>query len=215
LPSFLALVHFRPEQPSLFIHCCISHLLHIHITSPGVNREKDISAQQSEKKKDPRLSRTHEHKKREKGPQETQGKGTTASVGLITGEGNTPPNSRARSRPDHRFPRSERLVTKDAYDAVYKKGKRIRISPLSFAYAPNDMGFSRLGISVGKAFGNAVRRNRAKRIIRELFRRNKHRIPQGYDIVASPRRGFLDLEWKEIEKTYLTFASVLKGEKGS
>ncbi|MEF3168193.1 MAG: ribonuclease P protein component [Deltaproteobacteria bacterium] len=134
---------------------------------------------------------------------------------MIATEENTPPNSRARSRLDRGFSRSERLVTKDAYDAVYKRGKRVRISTLSFAYAPNDLGFNRLGISVGKAFGNAVRRNQAKRIIRELFRRNKNQIPQGYDIVASPQRGFLDLEWQELEKTYLTFASLLKGEKGS
>ena len=48
------------------------------------------------------------------------------------------------------------------------------------------MGSSRLGMTVGKKFGNAVKRNRIKRLIREFFRLDKQRIPVGYDILISP-----------------------------
>jgi ribonuclease P protein component len=46
---------------------------------------------------------------------------------------------------------------------------------------------SRFGISVKKALGGAVVRNRIKRRIREILRRNKTEIPTGWDIVIHPR----------------------------
>ena len=46
---------------------------------------------------------------------------------------------------------------------------------------------SRFGISVKKALGGAVVRNRIKRRIREIVRRNKTEIPTGWDIVIHPR----------------------------
>ena len=53
-----------------------------------------------------------------------------------------------------------------------------------------------MGTSVGRRFGNAVRRNRAKRIIRELYRTRKEIFPVGIDIVFMPAKGFLDRSWR-------------------
>jgi ribonuclease P protein component len=49
--------------------------------------------------------------------------------------------------------------------------------------AKNHLEYSRLGVSVGKSQGNAVVRNRLKRLMREAFRRNQHQIPAGFDYV--------------------------------
>ena len=47
---------------------------------------------------------------------------------------------------------------------------------------------SRFGISVKKALGGAVVRNRIRRRIREILRRNRTEIPSAWDIVIHPRR---------------------------
>ena len=54
---------------------------------------------------------------------------------------------------------------------------------------PNGLESTRLGISVGRAYGSAVRRNRVKRLIREAFRRVRYQLPAGIDLIVVPRRG--------------------------
>ena len=53
---------------------------------------------------------------------------------------------------------------------------------------PNELEWSRIGITASRKVGNAVRRNRWKRRIREIFRRNKRDIPVGYDFVVIVKR---------------------------
>ena len=64
----------------------------------------------------------------------------------------------------------------------------------------NDQDCCRLGIAATKKLGGAVQRNRAKRLIREVFRRNK--IAKGLDIVIIPKRELLDASLTVIETDY-------------
>lgn len=52
---------------------------------------------------------------------------------------------------------------------------------------PNNIGRTRLGITVTRHFGKAHDRNRFKRIVREAFRLAKQQIVAGIDIVVKPR----------------------------
>jgi ribonuclease P protein component len=52
---------------------------------------------------------------------------------------------------------------------------------------PNDLPYPRLGLSVSRKFGNAVARNRWKRLVREAFRLCRCKLPQGIDLVVIPR----------------------------
>jgi ribonuclease P protein component len=58
---------------------------------------------------------------------------------------------------------------------------------------------SRFGISVKKALGGAVVRNRVRRRIREILRRNKMEIPTGWDIVIHPRSSVARAEFALLE----------------
>ena len=64
----------------------------------------------------------------------------------------------------------------------------------------NDTKVSRLGIAATKKLGGAVQRNRAKRLIREIFRRNN--IAGGYDVVVIPKRELLGAGLTVLEADY-------------
>ena len=75
---------------------------------------------------------------------------------------------------------------------------------------PNEFGSPRLGIAASQKIGNAVVRNRAKRLVRELFKSRKPLT--GIDIVVIPRREMVDAPWRNIEADYR--AALERFEKG-
>jgi len=79
------------------------------------------------------------------------------------------------------FPKKKRLVSNSQFKAVMARGRRLSNGVLTLYMAKNDCEYSRLGVSVGKSRGNAVVRNRLKRLMREAFRQNQERIPSGFD----------------------------------
>jgi ribonuclease P protein component len=87
----------------------------------------------------------------------------------------------------HTFPKSRHLRRAAEYEAVY--GGRVRESrgPLTVYARPNDLGHPRMGLSVSRKVGIAVRRNRIRRLLRESFRLLQHDFPRGYDLVVVVR----------------------------
>jgi len=81
------------------------------------------------------------------------------------------------------FPKTRRLTSNQQFKAVLDRGRRAGNSLLTLYAAPNECGYARLGISVGRSSGNSVVRNRLKRLLREAFRRSQDRIPPGFDYV--------------------------------
>ncbi len=79
------------------------------------------------------------------------------------------------------FPKKKRLVSNRQFKAVMANGRRLSDGVLTLYMAENDCEYSRLGVSVGKSRGNAVIRNRLKRLMREAFRQNQQQIPAGFD----------------------------------
>ena len=79
------------------------------------------------------------------------------------------------------FPKKKRLVSNRQFKAVLARGRRLSNGLLTLYMAENDCGYPRLGVSVGKSCGNAVVRNRLKRLLREAFRQSQEQIPAGFD----------------------------------
>lgn len=84
------------------------------------------------------------------------------------------------------FPKARRLVSNRQFKIVLDKRRRASDALLAVWMAENDCGHPRLGISVGKHCGNAVVRNRLKRLLREAFRCSQGQIPPSYDYVLMP-----------------------------
>ena len=88
------------------------------------------------------------------------------------------------------FPRAHRLVRRSDFLNCYDSGQRYFSRNFVFfvAYERARSGQWRLGLAVTRKSGNAVWRNRVKRLVREVFRLHQRGIPQGLDIVAVPKR---------------------------
>lgn len=87
------------------------------------------------------------------------------------------------------FPQSRRMKTPADFDRCYKR-KRSASNDVLIIYAcENGLDHPRLGCSVSKKVGNAVVRNRYKRLFREAFRLAQHELPPGVDLILIPRPG--------------------------
>lgn len=89
------------------------------------------------------------------------------------------------------FRPDQRLRHALEFQRVYAaKMRKVRGALAAFA-VPNQLRQHRLGLAVGRPVGNAVRRTRVKRLIREAFRLCQHALPRAgdgaYDLVISPR----------------------------
>ena len=73
---------------------------------------------------------------------------------------------------------------------MYRKGRRLQGSGFSLLFLANNLTASRLGISVHRLIRGAVRRNRIKRMFREVFRLHRDVFPQSCDIVVTVRPDF-------------------------
>ena len=102
-----------------------------------------------------------------------------------------------------------KLRRRGEFTKVYEQGVRVRSRFMTCFALPNDIGTPRLGISASQKIGNAVTRNRAKRLVRQLFRSQKPLT--SLDIVVIPRREIVDAPWSHIEADYR--GSLLRIEK--
>lgn len=87
-----------------------------------------------------------------------------------------------------RFPGRLRLQHAREFDAVRRARVQKRSGPLAVSGRPNGLPHCRLGLSISGRVGNAVVRNRIKRLLREAFRLEQHAMPGGgvgYDLVIA------------------------------
>lgn len=81
------------------------------------------------------------------------------------------------------FRKSQRIVSEQAFSRVLSCKCFVCKGMLRLYRASNEADFSRFGISIGKSVGNAVLRNRYKRLGREVFRLHQHEFETGFDYV--------------------------------
>jgi ribonuclease P protein component len=94
----------------------------------------------------------------------------------------------------------ERIRRRAEFQQVYERGVRTHARFMTLFILANNLPVTRLGVAATRKVGDAVRRNRAKRLVREMFRRNKT-LP-GFDVVVIPRPELVDADFSSLEADY-------------
>ena len=88
-------------------------------------------------------------------------------------------------------------------DAKYKHGK-YEVGRMCVLYRmPVAKQSTRIGFVTGKKVGCAVERNRARRLMKEVYRLNQHSIREGYHIVIVGRGPLKNATYEKAEKEIL------------
>jgi ribonuclease P protein component len=103
---------------------------------------------------------------------------------------------------DENFTPLERIRKKKDFLNLYKNGKRYRGKYFVLIYLSNEFTFSRVAIVASKKLGNAVQRNRIKRWLRTLFRRNKELLEKPLDLIFIPRKEIHEANWEKLTKDF-------------
>ncbi len=152
-----------------------------------------------------RLPGENEHKKRaacpettpRQGPQTSDGQQRVASKGPLSRKAGMVTAGRISVAG---LSQRERVRRRADYQQIYDRGTKVHGKLLTLFTLSNNLTFGRLGIAATRKIGGAAVRNRAKRLIREIFRRNK--LAPGFDVVVIPKREMIDASLTAIEAEF-------------
>jgi ribonuclease P protein component len=114
------------------------------------------------------------------------------------------------------LPKKKRLVSNNQFKDVLAHGHCARNNLLVLYAAKNNLNYSRLGVSVGKIHGNAVVRNRLKRLLREVFRQSQDSIPSGFDyllMISGPKETIRDVTFMQIKNSFSGLIDLLLSDR--
>ena len=103
-----------------------------------------------------------------------------------------------------RFPHFHRIVRSVDYKDIYEAGKKIHSGKFVLFARENSLGHARLGITVSRKIGCASKRNRIKRLFREIFRRFSAEIPNNIDMVINVKTGCVGAGFVELREEFIT-----------
>jgi ribonuclease P protein component len=109
----------------------------------------------------------------------------------------------------------ERIRRKKDFISLYRNGSRFRGPYFNLVHFPNPLGHSRLAVVVSKKVGPAVTRNRVKRRLRDLYRRNKGLLPEPLDMIIVARKEIVGLAASELRAGYFQALESIKKKRAS
>lgn len=110
------------------------------------------------------------------------------------------------------YTRNDRVRARAEYRAVYEGGGAIHTAHLVFYARAAEAGVKRLGITVPKKTGDSVERNRIKRLVREVFRRERGSLPDGCVLVVNAKRDASALDFEGVRAAFTRVSERLARE---
>ncbi len=158
------------------------------ITKKGEKNEKNVSAFQDQKGQGPRFQKKEQDQRRKKSLKKKKNE-----------------KKKKIDREDQReimkkegFPRSLRIKNKKEWDEVIKNGERSFTHNLLLLRLKTAEKETKFGVALTSALKGAVKRNRIKRVLREILRKNKHRFLPGEKIILIYRSREKEISHTEI-----------------
>jgi len=97
----------------------------------------------------------------------------------------------------------ERIRKQSDFTSIYNRGNRYRGRYFNLVYLTNDLDYSRMAFVASKKVGNAVKRSKAKRWMRVLFRRKKELLNDTLDLVMIATSEIHETSWERLQEEYL------------
>ncbi len=114
-------------------------------------------------------------------------------------------------RRSERLSRRERIAKRREFLAVYDKGKKIHSRSFVLYAMSNGLSWHRLGITVSRKIGKATVRNKVKRRLREIYRRNKPTSASPMDLVINARKKVEEVDFAALRDEFVTALRRLAG----
>ena len=151
--------------------------------------EANVSTEPEKAEEDPRVPQADEVSRRTTHPQAPPREGPQASERVIA-------ELRAT------LPSVNRLRKRAEYRAVYDQGLRLAGEFLVMFVLEQSLGRPRLGVTATRRTGGAVRRNRARRLVREVFRHHRHEL-SSWDVVVNVKPAAAGCRYAQLEEDFL------------
>jgi len=110
-----------------------------------------------------------------------------------------------QGKTDETFPKSDRILKREVFRRTYDGGKKYQAKYFTAFVISTEQDSSRIGITVTRKAGNSVNRNRSRRLVREVFRKNKWRVPPGIDIVVNVKAALNSAGYDDLEGDFVEF----------
>ena len=111
----------------------------------------------------------------------------------------------AMSEVSEKFPKTDRILKRAVFRRVYEEGRKFHARCFTAFVLPSSGERSRIGITATRKIGNSVERNRARRLVREVIRKNKWLVPSGVDIVINVKRPLVEASYRDLEGDFISF----------
>lgn len=104
-----------------------------------------------------------------------------------------------------RLRKHERIRAGIDFKEIFRRGTRYSTPHFAVILYENNRNVRRVGIAVSRKVGSAVKRNRVKRLLREFFRLNKDRLPEGHDVIFIAKPDATQLQYLSLTEEMLEF----------